>query len=750
MSENVGRKKSHRWVSASRAAYDGSGWNSDDSSDDGLDRDAKEEVHELPNLPREINTSELETSPDLRSSLPTTGGTPSPRSSLDRRRTTSPEQVSRNLDSLMNQISREMTPQSTNNARFPSNDESLTPHQFSHASKRISSYVDGSLGESDSEDDDQQESGSDEEFKVSKTGYFANYLKAEEPGDEGDIQKLQLGSSALAPEYHVFGESADASATRNSISSQGSVMRRFENSKSSPDKEASSVSSATSGDKSVRMEPEAEELREATVPRPTEAPTQQPPQEDYDNESLFNQYERHSALSSPSEKSEFRNSDVDSPLRSSRAQASSEISLNSGSGSSGQYAKPGSDLKGQNEDEPFKFKARDRQSMLDSSGDEHDFGPSSCSDSSKNTETFKEDNDSTFMEKNDRRSGDDSDDNFEDETSTESDDNSITKTIHEGALTPTVDVYANFSANADKASVGSGQEQSSEPALNRQSIKLDKWQPDIDSHRTAFLQDSTPKPPQGFVIDENGEMVNLTPSSMRNNVSTVDQGELESHWEAFPSTDEQNGDLQTITDTKTIYDNQTAFNVPGILTTGDNLPPLPDVSVSDSDKSKTITSSDSILKKLEGNKNRHDSNFKESFSGREPKTAEIAQLNGQPVPELNVNSIISAKSSTHKAKITKLKDYSGSLEEYDSGLQSWINYALKTSTSDKDFIFHDYSVNSHVRDAYAHADELSKRVTVSSTVANVNQNVSHLKRKVFSHTMKEKSKGLFSSIGKKL
>ncbi|CEP62666.1 Fyv8p LALA0_S06e00892g [Lachancea lanzarotensis] len=299
----------------------------------------------------------------------------------------------------------------------------------------------------------------------------------------------------------------------------------------------------------------------------------------------------------------------------------------------------------------------------------------------------------------------------------------------------------------DSDSVGTNEDR--KKSALRQSINLGKWQPDTDATRAGFLggAPSTSQVPDGYVIDRDGQVVDLNPSKMRNDRAISMYSDAASAWNAFPaSAGTMGGDTDTVYDTKTIYDNQTIFNVPGAIVNHGTLPPLPR-DVPNSARTNTFADSDSILKHLNGEKRQHSSNLKEDFSVQAPNSSEIAQLNKKTVPSMNLDAILQSRSKTHAGKISELENYSKDLNDYDSGLHTWINYALKSSASDRDYIFDDYKVNKHVKDAYAQADELGKKMTVSNTVANVNQNVSHLKRKVFSHSMKEKSKGLFSSIG---
>ena len=280
---------------------------------------------------------------------------------------------------------------------------------------------------------------------------------------------------------------------------------------------------------------------------------------------------------------------------------------------------------------------------------------------------------------------------------------------------------------------------------SRQSVNLGKWKPDTEALRSGFVQETAKKAPPGFVYDETGNLIDLTPSSMKGRAVSTYSG-IESGWNAFPADEDgTGGDLETIKDARTIYDNNTIYNVPGLIGRNtSNLPPLPS-NIDTTDKPSQGPRLRSISNPI--------SNSDKRIEGpgiHQPNSQEIAKINqNNTIPQLDLNKLISGNIS-YNAKYEQLTDYYKELGDYDSGIQTWISYILKSSTKEKEFLFQEYKDNRHVREAYANAEDLTKKNTVINTVNTVNQNVNHLKKKVFSHTMNSmKPKMLFSSIGKK-
>ena len=317
------------------------------------------------------------------------------------------------------------------------------------------------------------------------------------------------------------------------------------------------------------------------------------------------------------------------------------------------------------------------------------------------------------------------------------------------------------------------EEKGQELGHSRVSVNFGKWKPDTEALRSGFLQETSKKAPPGYVVDENGNLVDLTPSSMKQRVVS-EYSEMESGWNAFPAND--NGeDIETIRDTKTLYDNNTIYNVPGLITNTETLPPLPtNIDTSDLNNEDTPSSPLDQQHQLEPpvsipstpnttNKNvpatRTTAPASTVSTPTSAKThtsilseidnADIGSIAGgaKDIPKLDINKIIAGKES-HIVKLAQLEDYYRELSQFDTGVQAWINYTLRSSSKDNtDFIFEEYKNSKHVREAYANAEDINKKNAVITTVATVNQNVNYLRKKVLAHTMKPKN--LFQSIGRK-
>ena len=293
----------------------------------------------------------------------------------------------------------------------------------------------------------------------------------------------------------------------------------------------------------------------------------------------------------------------------------------------------------------------------------------------------------------------------------------------------------------------------------------ESWKPDTESSRSGFVQETakTLVTPPGFIFDENGELVDLTPSSMKLRVISI-YSEIESGWNVFPTNYNSangidSGELQTIHDTNTLYDNSTIHNVPGLLTNNQSLPPLPDnidaeipegnigkntditLNYDSTSKSNNVLSDKSTKKAIPTTANRNMN--VNNVQGL--KSTPRINLNNV-MPEVNVNQIILSKIS-HPTKLQQLNNYYDTLFSYDTALRLWVQYSLNIPRQESEAIL-DYKQSKIVSEAYANAEEFSKKHTVSNTMASVNQNVNHLKKKVLQHTIKPKT--LFSSIGKGL
>ncbi|AAS51263.2 ACR036Cp [Eremothecium gossypii ATCC 10895] len=285
--------------------------------------------------------------------------------------------------------------------------------------------------------------------------------------------------------------------------------------------------------------------------------------------------------------------------------------------------------------------------------------------------------------------------------------------------------------------------------LRQQSVHLGAWNPDTEGKRGAFLTQASPMSTNKGMCGSQDEETTGDDQQLAEPCND----DSDSVWEGFPSVGEYE-DLQSVADIKTIYDNQTLYNVPGIITSSTSVPPLPssmseltsrqDTSILSESTSGSGLDSDSLMRVVEGQRHApKPSMFKENF-GQTPEV-QVEHLVNSPVPSLDICALIEGPQS-HSFKRDKLNSHIEDLNAYSSGAQTWIKYALKSTQSSSNITFDEYVISKHVQDAYAQAEEVSKKHSVTNAV---NQNVSQLRKKVFSHSMKEGAKGLLSSIGKK-
>ncbi|OBA26566.1 hypothetical protein HANVADRAFT_77796 [Hanseniaspora valbyensis NRRL Y-1626] len=244
------------------------------------------------------------------------------------------------------------------------------------------------------------------------------------------------------------------------------------------------------------------------------------------------------------------------------------------------------------------------------------------------------------------------------------------------------------------------------------------------------------------IYDDNGNVIDL-PQKQRV-VSTY--SEVGSTWNAFPNMG-NNDDVQTvITDVKTIYDNNTLMNVP--VRNQAALPPLPKIETLDISNlnlpplPEQVTPREEEEDKYNLHNDSSDVNSKAITEGKNTLPSTIG-TGKQKVPDLSIIKLIRDNKVTHEQKLKELKNYSKQLAEYDSGVFDWINNTLKSNSELK--LKENYVMNKHVKEAYSNAEQLSKRNN-NHIVSDLNQNMQQLTKKVFTSSMRGKSKSFLKSL----
>ncbi|AET41547.1 Fyv8p Ecym_8265 [Eremothecium cymbalariae DBVPG len=779
MSERVGRRKSHRWVSVSKGNYDGADWESDYSGDE-LDASPKRQgtINKLPDLPK-LNTvdqaelhdgcfgqisrsntvvktsgaaaasaaaasaasstpkilspNESIISPTLINTLETPRNLSRSRLSL-KSATRSSHVVNRDLDSLMDEISKEMTSRKSplDNLEPPleppvdfnrlvrsnsSGAQSVTGSEKSSALPYVNAdnetgSTDGSFNKfTDVVPGLESKSDDEGDYEVRKEGYFSAY----------DIQEEISGQVAANAHNSVvalerYDEDAPHPAAGDDTIDAGLQPPTHEKEVTSIVFKYQGLQDSDAFDETLSLPNQERSSSNQEYSQFKNGPTD-----------IYNNSNQLPTLSQKSNGSDALSSD--------KSKSVSTNSTNEGGGPIRLKNTPNTELSYREED-----------------SDDESFRTDTEADPYAVLSPLNSDNEhSTLISSNNTLNRDMA---------------SVALTLEGNGSHDTLDAANSLEGVGgvyripESLDIFTSYDEESAEDSKRQSINLGSWKPNTDGYRNAFLNKI------GALKEGNNIHANPDPKLPPVDVKLKNEhtspgpefgGDNDSLWEGFPRVDAYcEDDLQSVDDTKTIYDNQTLYDVPAIMTNNRNLPPLPqkltDLNYSsegfaaENSITDSVVDSDSVLKRLQGEKPpSKPAIFKEHFLSI-PDGIQIENATKNVLPVLDVCKLLESNLS-HSSKMEKLTAHMNELSSHDGGVRTWLAFALKSTQSSKDTIFSEYCVNKHVKQAYANAEEVSKKPSVSTTV---NQNVSQLKKKVFSHSVKEGAKGLLSSIGKKL
>lgn len=865
---NVERKKSYRWASASKVSYDGADWDSsedDEAFDPNSPVDSNQHHGALPTLPKldysnndtngpdvsekledkqevseepisdeavfeleeplkqeNITSPQIATVPDFNDYSSHNSGSTSisnqiatNESNLSLKKNSPSRDINEDLDNLMKQISKEMTPQmtsnngvfQTDNATYDSiNDQYLSAkgsqspyvsHErlVNRSNSQQGSRISEGRSISDDDDDDAQ---SMEDMHVSRSGYFKAYLQSNEEDGEDDKEDNHHVDEVPELNHDEENHNEDTLSFTNSITYSNDDRDIVDNdSHSLAHTESPNRRSQEESDGEFRFQNkqgrqslidtssdnEDEEASDdgiiytnqnsSTVQSFTSAKT-------IEDETGNHKYDSTDHLDKTDEGVPENNNDVYN-FGSSGSESENDDESGLKVSKSGYFSKiinqndqVFSRKEYENEEKPEIHYYKEEDSDLSKAEDDRDSlsipetidddarGAQPNFDGSKSMESITNQGDQS------QHSADVGED--EDVTSISesinNDTHSLKTSNHEtmGSENEPVVNSLKEGSQTDEEEDGIDDNNDANDSDNdddNEDVKTtSSWQPDTESSRSGFVQETAKKltPPAGFVFDENGKLVDLTPSSMKPRVVST-YSEIESGWNVFPTNRGNNGtngdgaDLETINDTKTLYDNSTIYNVPGLLTNNQNLPPLPSkidpnlvkANHTESDSPSTYHTPIGGTTPLTGQSGNSMLPSQSTSNITVPNSKDSPRINlNNTMPELDINKLITSN-NTHNMKLRQLNEYCDNLNNYDTGLQTWVRYSLNMPRGETTSML-DYKQSKIVRDAYENAEDMSKKHTVSNTVASVNHNVSHLKKKVFQHTLKPKT--LFSSIGK--